>query len=402
MRGMDKLIDNPWLTIIGINEDGGKALPDASRNALTRAEFVFGGARHLELVAGMTGAAVLHPWPIPFDTAPLLAHAGRRVVALASGDPFWFGAGAVLAASLPRGSWVSHPAPSSFALAANRLGWPLEGTSCHGLHAAPFARIRPDLQNGARLIVTLRDGKAAAKLAEYLAEIGFGGSEVHLLSRLGGANETITQTRADRFDLPAPAAPVMAAIHAQGHGLLRGFGLPDDLFQSDGQITKGPVRALTLAALAPRKGEVLWDIGGGSGSISVEWCLAGGHSQCIEPRTDRAANIAANAASFGVDHRLNVVTGAAPDALAGLPTPDAVFIGGGGSAPLLAALWPMLPQGCRLVANAVTLESEALLTAACAQYGGGLMRVEIAHAAPLGRMTGWQSARPIVQWSVQK
>ena len=399
---MDNRINNPWLTIVGITEDGGKALPDASRNALATAEFVFGGARHLELVAGMTGAAVLHPWPIPFDTAPLLAHAGRRVVALASGDPFWFGAGAVLAASLPHSAWVSHPAPSSFALAANRLGWALEGTSCQALHAAPFARIRPGLQNGARLLVTLRDGAAAQGLAQFLTQIGFGASDLWLLSRLGGARETITQTRADRFDLPAPAAPVMAAIHAQGHGLPRGFGLPDDLFQSDGQITKSPVRALTLAALAPRTGEVLWDIGGGSGSISVEWCLAGGLSQCIEPRADRAANIAANAASFGVDHRLNVITGAAPDALAGLPAPDAVFIGGGGSAPLLAALWPLLPQGCRVVANAVTLESESLLTASCAQYGGGLMRVEIAHAAPLGRMTGWQSARPIVQWSVRK
>lgn len=399
---MSDPIKSPWLTIIGMGEDGGKALPDASRIALQNAEFVFGGARHLELVAGMTGAAQLHPWPIPFDTAHLIAHAGRRVVALASGDPFWFGAGAVLAGSLPRGAWVSHPAPSSFALAANRLGWPLENTSCHGLHAAPFARIRPHLQNGARLLVTLRDGAAATKLAEYLTQIGFGASDLWLLSRLGGAHEIISQTRADRFDLPTPAAPVMAAIHAQGIGLPRGFGLPDVLFQSDGQITKSPVRALTLAALAPRTGDVLWDIGGGSGSISVEWCLAGGLSHCIEPRADRAANIAANAAGFGVDHRLHVVTGAAPDALANLPAPEAVFIGGGGSAVLLAALWPMLPQGCRVVANAVTLESESLLTAACAEYGGALMRIDIAHAAPLGRMTGWQPARPIVQWSVQK
>lgn len=399
---MSDRIKSPWLTIIGIGEDGGKALPDASRNALAVAEFVFGGARHLELVAGMTGTAQMHAWPIPFNTAALMAHAGRRVVALASGDPFWFGAGAVLAAALPRGAWVSHPAPSSFALAANRLGWPLEATSCHGLHAAPFARIRPNLQNGARLLVTLRDGAAATKLAEYLTQIGFGASDLWLLSRLGGAHEIISQTRADRFDLPSPAAPVMAAIHAKGIGLPRGFGLPDDLFQSDGQITKSPMRALTLAALSPRTGEMLWDIGGGSGSISVEWCLAGGISHCIEPRADRAANIAANAAGFGVDHRLHVVMGAAPDALAGLPAPDAVFIGGGGSPPLLAALWPMLPQGCRVVANAVTLESESLLTAACAEYGGGLMRVDIAHAAPLGRMTGWQPARPVVQWSVQK
>ncbi len=395
-------MSNSWLTIIGLGEDGGKALPDASRIALEGAEYVFGGARHLELVGGMTGAAQLCHWPIPFDTAPLLALAGRRVVALASGDPFWFGAGAVLAANLPQGAWVSHPAPSSFALAASRLGWPLERAICHGLHAAPFARLRPDLHSGARLLVTLRDGEAAAQLAEYLTHIGFGRSEVWLLSRLGGARETIAQAYADNFDLAAPAAPVMAAIHAQGVGLPRGFGLPDDLFQSDGQITKAPIRALTLSALAPRRDEVLWDIGGGSGSISVEWCLAGGLSHCVEPRADRSNNIAANAAAFGVDHRLTVVTAHAPAALNSLPAPDAVFIGGGANAALLQAIWPLLPVGGRLVANAVTLESEALLASACAQYGGALMRVDIAHAQPLGRMTGWQAARPIVQWSVQK
>lgn len=393
---------DPWLHIIGLGEDGGKSLPDASRDALMRAQYIFGGARHLDLVAGMTGAAQLCPWPIPFDIAPLMARAGQRVVALASGDPFWFGAGAVLAASLPRAAWVSHPAPSSFALGANRLGWSLEGVICHGLHAAPFARLRADVQNGARLLATLRDGAAAGALAQYLASIGFGASDLWVLSRLGGPNEAISQTSAASFDLANIAAPVMMAIHAKGQGLPRGFGLPDDLFNSDGQITKAPIRALTLSALAPRGGEVLWDIGGGSGSISVEWCLAGGAAHCIEPRADRCTNITANAAAFGIDHRLHVICAAAPDGLANLPAPDAVFIGGGGSIALLAALWPLLPQGCRVVVNAVTLQSEAMLTTACAQYGGALMRVDIAHAVPLGRMTGWQAARPIVQWSVQR
>jgi precorrin-6Y C5,15-methyltransferase (decarboxylating) len=185
----------------------------------------------------MTGAATLRPWPIPFDIAPLLALAGRRVVALASGDPFWFGAGAVLAAAVPAGGWVCHPSPSSFALAASRLGWALEGAICHGLHAAPFARLRPDLQNGARLIVTLRDGQAPRALAQYLTQIGFGASDLWVLSRLGGAHEAIVQTRADSFDAPEMDAPVMMAIAACGTGLPRGVGLPDDLFQSDGQIT---------------------------------------------------------------------------------------------------------------------------------------------------------------------
>jgi precorrin-6Y C5,15-methyltransferase (decarboxylating) len=402
MRGMGDPLVDPWLTIIGLGEDGDNSLGDASRDALQRAEFVFGGARHLELVAGQTGTAVLYPWPVPFDVAPLLAHAGRRVVALASGDPFWFGAGAVLAAAVPMGQWISYPAPSSFALAASRLGWALEGAACHGLHAAPYPRLRADLQNGARLIVTLRDGHAPRAMAAYLTQIGFGKSDLWVLSRLGGPLEQISQTRADAFDISDIAAPVMVAIAACGTGLPRGFGLPDDLFQSDGQITKAPVRALTLAALSPRMGARLWDIGGGSGSVSVEWCLAGGVASTIEPRAERAANIAANAAAFGVDHRLSVTIGAAPTALAGLPNPDAVFIGGGANAALLQAIWPLLPAGCRVVINAVTLQSEALLSALHSQYGGALMRVDIAHAQPLGRMTGWQAARPIVQWSARK
>lgn len=393
---------DPWLTIIGIGEDGGKALPDASREALGRAEFVFGGARHLDLVAGLAAQAAQHPWPIPFDVAPLLAVAGRRVVALASGDPFWFGAGTVLAHHLQPSDWICYPAPSSFSLAASRLGWAIEDVTCRGLHAAPFARLRADLQMGAKLIVTLRDADAVSALCDYLRLAGFGQSHLWQLSRLGGPDEQITKIRLDGSDLPLLGAPIMAAIVCVGLGLPRGFGLPDDLFQSDGQITKAPVRALTLAALAPRAGAHLWDIGAGSGSVCIEWCLAGGTAHAVEHRADRAANIAANAAAFGQDHRMTVVHGAAPDALTGLPKPDAVFVGGGGNAALFKALWPVLPQGCRVVVNAVTLDSEALLTALCAEHGGDLMRIDIAHAQPLGRMKGWHAARPIVQWSAHK
>ncbi len=392
---------DPWLHIVGLGEDGGNALPDASRLALARAEFVFGGARHLALVAGLAPQAQHIAWRVPFDVAPLLELAGRQVVALASGDPFWFGAGTVLADHMAHGAWTSHPAPSSFALAANHLGWAIQRTLCHGLHAAPLPRIRADLQHDARLIVTLRDGAAARELADYLCGLGFGASPLWLLSRLGGPQEVAIETRADAADLPQLSAPIMAAIHARGTGLPRGFGLPDDLFLSDGQITKAQVRAMTLAALAPRDGARLWDIGGGSGSISVEWCLNGGQADCIESRADRCANITGNAAAFGVDHRLNVTQGAAPQALVGLPAPDAVFVGGGGNAALFQAIWPLLPQGCRLVANAVTLESEALLMGLCAQHGGHLTRIDIAQTAPLGGFTAWAAARPIVQWSVQ-
>ena len=194
----------------------------------------------------------------------------------------------------------------------------------------------------------------------------------------------------------------MAAITTPAPGLPRASGLPDDAFAHDGQITKRPIRALTLSALAPFPGAHLWDLGAGSGSISVEWCLAGGTASAVEHRADRIANIAANADAFGLSHRLTLTHSPTADALPHLPRPDAVFIGGGADAALLAALWDMIPPGTRLVMSAVTLETEALLYDAHARLGGALLRIDIAQTAPLGRMRGWSASRPVVQWSVTR
>ncbi|MGZ3217902.1 precorrin-6y C5,15-methyltransferase (decarboxylating) subunit CbiE [Paracoccus sp. T5] len=394
-------MSDPWLTIIGMGEDGAAGLGDASRDALAAAKVVFGGPRHLDLAGvGARGRA----WPVPFDVAPVLALRGQRVAVLASGDPFWFGAGSSLAAHLAPGEWRALPAPGVPSLAAARLGWRLEDCVTLGLHAAPLARLRPHLLRGCRIIATLRDGDAPAALAAWLCGQGAGAIRMTVLERLGGPAERIRGTSADGFALTDIAAPVAVAL--DGADLPRGFGLSaaagraDDLFDHQGQITKAPVRALTLAALQPRAGALLWDIGGGSGSISVEWALAGGRSICIEPRTDRLALIAGNLDRFGLAHRIRIVEGAAPEALAGLPEPDTVFVGGGASAALFQTLWPALPHGVRLVVNAVTLETEALLTDLHARHGGDLTRIEIARAAPLGGMRGWQPLRPVVQWAV--
>ncbi len=221
------------------------------------------------------------------------------------------------------------------------------------------------------------------------------------MESLGGPAERIRPTPAAHFDLADVTAPVAAAIVVAGAaGLPRTPGLPDDAFVHDGQITKRPMRALTLSALAPRPGEILWDIGAGSGSISVEWCLAGGRAFAIEARADRAENIRANAAAFGVTNCLTVVEQHAPAALEKLSPPNAVFVGGGGEQPLFDALWAMIPEGTRLVANAVTLETEALLLAEQNRHGGELMRIELSQATPLGKMRSWVSSRPVVQWSV--
>lgn len=390
-------MSDPWLTIIGIGEDGLSGLSEASRLALSQAEVVFGGPRHLALAgAGARG----RDWPVPFSVAPVLAMRGRRVVVLASGDPFWFGAGGSLMGHLSPGDWVAHPVAGTFSLMASRLGWRLEDCSCLGLHAAPVERLVPVLARGGQVLVLVRDGAAGTALAGWLAAQGWGGSRLWVMEALGGPSERIRETLAEGFALEGIAAPVAVAIAADGEGLSRASGLPDDLFFSDGQMTKRPIRALALSSLGPRPGELLWDIGAGSGSISVEWTLAGGRAMAIEQKAERAANIRANAAAFGLSHRLTVVEGEAPAALDGLEPPQAVFVGGGGDEALFAHLWQRLAPGTRLVAHGVTLETEALFARWHGLHGGELMRVEIARAAPLGRMTGWAPARPVVQWSV--
>lgn len=393
-------MSDPWLSIIGLGEDGLSGLSPASRAALDGAEIVFGGPRHLRLAqAGQRGRA----WPVPFDLAPVLACRGRRVAVLASGDPFWHGAGGSLAAQLSPGEWRAFPAPSSFSLAAARLGWRIEDTACLGLHAAPFERLLPVLRPGARAIVLLRDGAAPAALAAWLAARGWGASTLWVMEALGGPRERIRQATAAGFDLHGTRPPVAVALQAAG-GVARaaGPGLPDDAFRHDGQITRAPVRALTLAALAPRPGALLWDLGAGSGSVAVEWALAGGRAVAVERRGDRIGNISANIAGFGLAETVAALHSDSIAALPGLPDPDAVFVGGGLTEALAAALWARIPPGTRLVANAVTLETEALLAGLHAGHGGTMLRIELAEAAPLGGFRGWQPARPVVQWAVTR
>ncbi|MCK1715379.1 MULTISPECIES: precorrin-6y C5,15-methyltransferase (decarboxylating) subunit CbiE [unclassified Bradyrhizobium] len=388
---------DPWLTIIGIGEDGLAGLSEASRKALADAETVFGGERHLALAdVGRRG----RPWPVPFDAEVVLSCRGRPTVVLASGDPFWHGAGASLAEKLEAGDWIAHSAPSTFSLAAARLGWRLESVVCLGLHAAPFERLMPHLARDARIICLVRDGKAAGDLARWLSEREWGTTVFWTLAALGGPRESIAKHRADSFAGGLAGNLIAVALEATGaQGIPRSSGVADDLFVHDGQITKRPVRALALSALAPRAGERLWDIGAGSGSISIEWALCGGTAVAIEAREDRAANIRSNAAALGLAHRIAVIAGTAPEALAALEVPDAVFIGGGIDTEMFDAVWSRLAQGTRLVAHAVTIETEALLGELHQRHGGELMRVEIAHAGPLGRYRSWETARPVVQWS---
>lgn len=392
-----------WLTIVGLGEDGLEGLTSASQNALKKAKMIWGAKRHIDLLS-KDGSEKHRVWPVPFKDGidEILKLRGQPVVVLASGDPFWYGAGAVLSQYLQPDEWISLPSPSCFSLAASNLGWSLEATECYGLHAAPFSRLRRGLQCGQNLLVTMRDGAAVAELATYLTDLGFGASTLHVLESLGGPRARFRHALAKDYALTDVEHPVVVGITAQGGPQLSLSGGQDDtLYANDGQITKRPMRALTLSALAPKAGELLWDIGGGSGSIAIEWLLCHSTTKAIaiEQNETRARRISENSAALGVD-RLRVINGNSPECLEGLEQPQCVFVGGGLNEKLVQYLVGNLAKGTRIVCNAVTLESEALLAKTCKTLGGELLRIELSHAGALGNKHGWKAAYPVVQWSV--
>ena len=330
---------------------------------------------------------------------------GQKTVALVSGDPSWFGAGDLISSWLEPGEVLVLPGVSVFSLAAARLGWQVQDVRCRAHHAAGFDRLWPEMGRARKFIVTLRDGAGVRALADWLIARGFGRSRMVVMEALGGPRERVRETPAEELDFNDAVHPVVVSFEVDGEGpvLTCALGRPDDLFDHDGQITKQPVRALTLAALAPHPGERLWDIGAGSGSVSLEWLMAASDTSAVafEHRPDRAATIEGNARKLGLSHReFSVVTGQAPECLDGQILPDAVFVGGGLDPRLLAWLETELPAGTRLVSNAVTLETQALVTEAAKRRGGSLIKIDLAEAEPLGGFRSWKAARTLVQWSV--
>lgn len=396
-----------WLSIVGIGEDGVSGLGDTAKQNIRTAEIVFGGKRHLALAAELIAGEAC-AWPSPFEhgiEAVVGLRGQKNVCVLASGDPFLHGVGATLARHIDPAEMEVLPSPSAFSLAAARLGWPLHSTTTISLHGKPLDLIRPQLHPGQRILALTSDADGPAALALLLSESGFGKSWLTVMEALGGSGEKITTQQAYAFSLAGisplnlVAIEVVADIGARILPLAP--GLDDDLFEHDGQITKREIRAATLSALAPRRGELLWDIGAGSGSVAIEWMLADPTLRAVAIETDpeRSARIGRNAKVCGVPD-LEIVKDAAPAALAGLAAPDAIFIGGGGSDDgVLSVAIDALKPGGRLVANAVTLEMEALLLAKYRELGGDLIRIAVSRAGPVGSMSGWRPAMPVTQWS---
>lgn len=395
----------PWLTLIGIGEGGREKLSPAAIEALAQARLVIGGARHLALAAPL-GCETLC-WPSPMDGVypRIFSRRGEQVVVLASGDPFFFGVGSVLARKIPAEEMTCLPAPSAFSLVAARLGWGQQDCDLFTLHGRPLERIIPRLQDGAKIIALSWDGTTPAKLAGLLAQRGFGATRMTVCEHLGGPRERVRATLARDFALADVDALNTVALDLVADGgaqvLPRAPGLPDRLFEHDGQITKAEIRALTLSALAPRRGELLWDIGAGSGSVAIEFMLADEKNLAIAIEQDavRAARIGRNALALGTPG-LRVVEGKAPEILRDLPSPQKIFVGGGATAPgLIDAALDALSPGGLLVVNGVTLETQSLLAARHGALGGELIEARIARAEKLGQFFAFRPALPIVQWT---
>ena len=393
-----------WLAVVGIGEDG--HLSPAAYAAVAGAEAVFGGQRHLALAASAIRGATT-PWPSPMAEAyqSIVARRGRPTAVLASGDPFCFGVGTALAALVPIAEIHCHPAPSAFALARARLGWAMDSVAELSVCGRPLSSIIPYLQPAARLLVLSAGADTPMSLAALLRNTGFGQSRLTVLEAMGGPAERTHTSLAAEFSAASVNPLNTVAIEVSGSVRQHlATGLPDDLYEHDGQLTRREMRAITLSSLAPRRGEMLWDVGGGAGSIGIEWmlCHPANRAIAVEPNHERVTRIGLNAMARGVP-ALRLVSGAAPAALAALPTPDAVFLGGGAHrAGVIDTAWAALRPGGRLVANAVTVETETVVLAAQARLGGTLLRVALSRLDAVGPMHAFRPAMTVTQWAAVK
>lgn len=411
-------MSGPWLTIIGIGDNGLQSLTPPALALLKTAKTLIAPQRvldSLDLAALDLETCEIVPWTMGVKpTLALLdARRGTPVTMLATGDPMFFGIGATMRRSIAADEMLVIPSPSGFSLAAAHVGWALQDVACISLHGRAVAGLQPHILPGNRILSLTSTGRTVHEAADQLVARGYGESALTVLEHLGGRDERVETLKAQEvggFDADKPrfadfnmlaihcVAGDEAAIHAPVPGL------PDDAFVHDGQLTKQEVRAVTLAALQPCPHALLWDVGAGCGSVAIEWIRAarGARAIAVEPKDTRRTMMAQNATTLGAPG-LEIVDGTAPDALSGLEAPDAVFVGGGLTADgVFDACWQVLKPGGRLVANAVTVESETRLVQLQAGHGGTMSRLAVSRAEPVGRFQGWKPLMPVTQWRVQK
>lgn len=393
---------SPRFVIVGVGADGWDGLTRAAHRELASATTIVGSARQLDFVAGRVGARLVR-WRSPMSEHldELVARDDGQLHIVASGDPMFHGVGASIVARAGADAVRVIPTVSSASLAAARMGWDLARTDVVSLVRAAPSAVLADAGGGRRVLVLSRDERTPAEVAKVLSDNSFGDTTVTVLEQLGGPAERRYSGSAAAWSHP-PGDPLnVLALEVRGPALTRTPGLDDTAFEHDGQLTKRVVRAVTVSALAPGGGQVLWDVGAGSGSIAIEWLRTERFSRAIafESVTARAGRIASNAARHGVGDRLRI-EGAAPATFGSAPDPDTVFIGGGLTRELFDAVWARLRPSGRLVVNAVTVENQTLLAELFAAHGGRMTRLAVEHAAPLGSRTTWRPALPIVQWVV--
>lgn len=398
----------PWLTVIGIGEDGIDGLPPIHRSSIAAAELIVGGERHLAMLGPVQAETQGWASPLSKTVDEILKRRGRPVVVLATGDPMHFGIGVTLAKKVDRAEIAIHPHLSAFSLAAARLAWPLAEVECLTFHGRPIELLTAAVTPRQKLMILSHDATTPGLVAARLTALGYGASRFVVLEHMGGAKERIREARAEGWHASDVADLNTIAIECvagpQAKILHRGFGLPDEAFRHDGQLTKREIRAAALSALGPLHDELLWDIGAGCGSIAIEWLRHGRSLKAVAIERDaaRAAMIRDNAAGLGTPN-LQLIEGEAPEALRNLPQPDAVFIGGGtGRARIIDAAWSALKSGGRLVAHAVTVEGELALAAGFQAHGGEMTRLSVQRLQPVGGLHGWKPLMPVTQWRAVK
>ena len=396
-----------WLAIIGIGEDGLSGISLAARSLIDSAEILVGGDRHLAMLPENLRSQLIWDSPIEETIQKIINYRGKSVCVLASGDPLWFGIGTTLLKRIPIEEISIIPSPSTFSLICARLGWALNEVETLSLCGRPASLLQTYLYPNAKLLI-LSSGKETPKIvAEMLCDRNFSNSKIHILEHLNGTKERIISTTANQFqnfsefaDLNAIA--VECIPNPEAKILSRMIGLPDDAYHHDGQLTKREVRAITLSALAPNAGELLWDVGAGCGSIAIEWMRSHPRCQAIAIEKSRTHFIAENAIALGTPN-LKIIEGHAPESLKDLPIPDVIFIGGGATIPdLFETCWENLRSQGRLVANVVTLEGEQKLFQWQQKYGGTLTQISISRAEAIGSFLGWKPMRPVTQWKIIK